>query len=77
MVLPVNVGPDTEPASFTLARNAWYCLDQPERSKPRLEIPESEGIYGKDPQFVDPEQGDFRWARQPLRSSLAREPVTP
>ena len=29
MAVPVNVGPGTAPETFTLARNAWYCLDAP------------------------------------------------
>ena len=46
MTLPVNIGPGTAPETFVLARNAWYCLDAPERSRPRLPIPEAEGIAG-------------------------------
>ena len=40
MTVPVNIGPDTAPETFTLARNAWYCLDDPAQSRPRLPIPE-------------------------------------
>lgn len=60
MVMPINIGDETDPQSFTLAGNAWYCLDAPNRSRPRLPISEREGIYGVDPQFRDAEQGDFR-----------------
>ena len=60
MVVPVNVGPGTAPETFVLARNAWYCLDEPARSRPRLPIPEADGVYGHDPQFRDAERGDLR-----------------
>src|SRR6185436_17236812 len=32
----VNIGPGTAPATFRFARNAWYCEDRPERSRPSL-----------------------------------------
>jgi hypothetical protein len=60
MVVPVNVGPGTAPETFVLARNAWYCLDEPARSRPRLPIPEDDGVYGVDPRFRDAEGGDLR-----------------
>ena len=56
----VNIGPDTAPETFRFARNAWYCLDRPERSTPSLPSPETGGLYGKDPQFRDAEAGDLR-----------------
>ena len=57
---PINVGPATAPDTFTLAHNAWYCLDVPSKSRPNLRVPEAEGTYGTDPGFVDAEAGDFR-----------------
>ncbi len=39
-----------------LARNAWYSLDTPTRSRPNLPLPETEGVYGTDPQFQDVEK---------------------
>lgn len=57
---PVNIGPNTVPESFVLARNAWYALDAPARSRPNLPLPEVDGVYGIDPQFQDAENGDFR-----------------
>lgn len=74
LVLPVNVGPATAPETFTVARNAWYCLDNPARSRPRLApLEESEGVHGQDPKFVDPEAGDFRLAPDsPLAAFGAR-----
>lgn len=59
MVVPVNIGDGTEPQSFTLARNAWFCLDAPDRSRPRLPIPEKDGIYGIPPDFRNVEAGDL------------------
>ncbi len=60
MVVSVNIGPGTAPETFTLARNAWYCLDAPERSHPRLPVAEADGVYGADPRFRDAEGGDLR-----------------
>ncbi|WP_435006791.1 right-handed parallel beta-helix repeat-containing protein [Tundrisphaera lichenicola] len=60
MVMPVNVGEGTSAESFTLARNVWFCLDSPERRRPRLPIPEIDGAYGINPHFQDAEHGDLR-----------------
>jgi Right handed beta helix region len=57
---PVNVGPATAPESFSLARNAWYCLDAPDKSRPKLAVEETNGLYGSDPGFLDPERGDLQ-----------------
>lgn len=57
---PVNIGPHTAPESFVLARNAWYSLDNPTRSRPNLPLPETEGVYGTDPQFQDLEKEDLQ-----------------
>ena len=32
----VNVGPGTEPETFTFARNVWYAADRPGSSRPQL-----------------------------------------
>jgi hypothetical protein len=61
MTVPINVGDQTAPETFTLAANAWYCLDDPPRSRPRLPIPESDGTYGVEPRFQDAERGDLRF----------------
>ena len=55
----VNEGPGTEPKTFKFARNWWYCEDNPAGSRLELPVPEDNGIYGKDPQFVDASGGDF------------------
>jgi hypothetical protein len=43
----VNIGGGTAPETFTFARNWWYCVDQPERSRPKLPTTEVEGVYGR------------------------------
>jgi len=59
MVDAVNIGPNTAPSTFRFARNLWYCIDSPGRSKPSLPTAEKDGIYGKDPLLKDPSRGDF------------------
>jgi hypothetical protein len=56
----VNIGPHTAPETFRFARNFWYCLDDPAKSRPTLPTPEEAGIYGQDPRFRDAERGDLR-----------------
>lgn len=73
MVMPVNIGPHTAPETFRLARNAWYCLDDPARSQPALPVAETGGVYGQDPGFVDAERGDLRLRPGgPVKSAGAR-----
>lgn len=45
----VNVGPGTEPESFTFARNFWYRRDDAKRSVPMLPVPEADARGGADP----------------------------
>jgi len=45
----LNIGPDTAPATFTFANNLWYAWDAPAQSQPALPSPETNGIYGVDP----------------------------
>ncbi len=49
----VNIGPGTEPGSFTFAHNLWFCEDKPEDSQRRIRLPvkEQNGQYGTDPQL--------------------------
>jgi hypothetical protein len=75
MSVPVNVGSGTAPETFTLARNAWYCLDAPRRSRPRLPIAETDGVYGTDPQFEDAEGGDLRLKQGSSVSAAGVRPV--
>jgi len=55
----VNIGPFTAPQTFTFARNWWFCSDKPEQSRPKLPVPEKDGVYGIDPKLRDPEKGDL------------------
>lgn len=74
MAVPINIGDATDPQSFTVARNAWYCLDAPDRSRPQLSIPEKDGLYGVDPGFRNAEAGDLRLRPDSrVRSAGARE----
>jgi len=59
----VNVGPGTEPETFTFARNVWYAADRPASSRPELPTAERDGVYGKDPMFVDAAKGDLTLRR--------------
>lgn len=55
----VNVGANTAPTTFRFARNVWYCEDRPERSRPTLPTPETDGIVGRNPLLRNPSEGDF------------------
>ena len=78
MTVPINIGPDTAPETFTVARNAWHCLDDPNRPIPRLPISETDGIHLVDPPFRDADRGDLRpRADAPPRPFGAREPGAP
>ena len=55
----VNIGGGTAPGTFEFARNGWYCLDIPARSRPSLPVAETAGIHGIAPQFLDAENGDL------------------
>jgi Right handed beta helix region len=71
----VNAGGGTEPASFTFARNVWFCEDKPAESQRRVRLPapETEGVYGTDPKLRDAAAGDFRKAADsPVRSAGVR-----
>ena len=55
----VNIGANTEPATFTYAHNLWYAHDRPGASQPaNLGAPEAAGIYGIDPLFADAQSLD-------------------
>jgi len=56
---PVNVGGNTDPASFQFAHTLWYAADQPSQSHPSLPAAETGGIYGVNPLFRDAPAGDF------------------
>jgi hypothetical protein len=49
----VNVGPNTEPETFTFHHNAWFSASGRGR-KPTLPAPEKNGVWGVDPKLQDP-----------------------
>ncbi len=55
----VNVGPNTDAASFRFANNLWFAFNQPGQSQPTLPAAETNGVYGLDPQFVSAAAGNF------------------
>jgi hypothetical protein len=57
--VPVNIGSNTDAASFEFAHNLWYDYQRPARSRPTLPSVEQDGIYGLDPKFKDAARGDF------------------
>lgn len=65
----VNVGPNTEPKTFTFSKNFWYCVDDPARGRAKLPTEEKDGVNGRDPLFRDAEKGDLR----PKDGSPARD----
>lgn len=46
-----NIGPGTEPATFSFAGNAWFCVDDPRRGPRDLPAAESSGLTGVDPKL--------------------------
>lgn len=57
----VNIGGDTDPASFSFTSNLWYAVDDPAQSDPAgdLPTPETGGIVGVDPLLADLAGGDY------------------
>jgi hypothetical protein len=55
----VNIGANTDAASFGFANNLWYAFNQPSQSKPALPSAETNGVYGLNPLFTDAAGGDF------------------
>lgn len=55
----VNVGTDTDPASFQFVSNAWYAHDVPAQSQPNLPVAEQGGIVGTPPGMIDPAGGSY------------------
>lgn len=54
-----NVGPDTEPGSFTFSNNLWYNPQNTSWSGPSLPVPDVNQIVRQDPLFVNEEFEDF------------------
>lgn len=55
----VNIGPDTDPDSFTFAHNLWYAHDNPALSAPSLPGAVTGQIAGVDPLLAAPASGDY------------------
>jgi hypothetical protein len=56
----VNVGPNTQAATFQFANNLWYAHDTPASSRPTdLPSAETNGIVGSDPQLTGAATGDY------------------
>ncbi len=57
----INIGAGTAPETFTFARNWWYCIDRPDRSRPKLPVPETDGVYGEPPERAKGKAGADAW----------------
>ena len=55
----VNIGANTDAASFAFANNLWYAFNQPNQSQPALPSVETNGIYALNPLFANAAGGDF------------------
>ncbi len=58
----VNVGANTDAASFRFGNNLWYAHDQPQNSRPSLPVEETNAIIGQDPKFKDVVSMDYQTA---------------
>ena len=45
----VNIGGGTAPETFRFEKNTWFAEDRPADSRPRLPVPEKDGVHGTDP----------------------------
>lgn len=60
----MNVGANTDAASFQFQNNLWYAHDAPAQSKPtNLRAAETGGIAGTDPSLANPAGGDYSIAK--------------
>lgn len=75
----VNVGGGTEPSSFRFERNAWFCADDPTRTRALVRLPTEEkgGTYGVDPRFAAPEKGDLRPAAKGAIAAVGAHAYVP
>jgi parallel beta helix pectate lyase-like protein len=73
----VNIGVNTAPQTFKLARNWWYCVDQPSLSQPQLPTREVDGVYGQAVQFRDVANGDLRLGRNRPAPKAGADAFTP
>ena len=66
----VNIGANTDAASFAFANNLWYAFNQPNQSQPTLPSAETNGVYALNPLFHDAVGGVFS---VPTKSPAARK----
>jgi hypothetical protein len=66
----LNIGANTDPASFTFAHNCWFASDDAAWSKPVLPVAEVGGLYGADPRVCE----DNEWSLAPDSPCLGRVP---
>jgi hypothetical protein len=55
----LNIGPNTEPATFTFSHNLWYNEANPGASQPQLPVQETAGLVGMNPWLQDPDENQF------------------
>ena len=55
----VNIGPNTNPESFTISNNLWYDYQDDNFSGPNLPVEEPNAIIQQDPKFIDVDSYDF------------------
>ncbi|MCE9606168.1 MAG: right-handed parallel beta-helix repeat-containing protein [Planctomycetia bacterium] len=62
LVSAVNIGPRTAPETFRFTDNFWYCLDAPETTQRRVQLPtaESGGVYDQAPGFRNEAKKDLQ-----------------
>jgi hypothetical protein len=56
----VNVGANTDPASFRFENNLWYAHDQESNSRPSLPVQETKAVVGQNPKFKDAAARDYQ-----------------
>ncbi len=54
-----NIGPDTDPQSFTFSNNLWFHAQNTAWSGPSLPVPDLNQIVGQDPLFVSASAENF------------------
>ena len=60
----VNIGPNTEPQSFTFSNNLWYNYENENFNDPQLPVTETNPVIQMDPMFFDAENLNFEISTQ-------------
>lgn len=71
----VNIGANTEPATFQFTNNLWYAHDNPASSTPTLPAPEANGIYGQNPLLSNPAGGNYHIPAESPAANAGAAPV--